>query len=108
MRILDAECERVRDLLTHDIGATIGVQTRDATIASRIRGFSENAAGMADGVDDYTRRFVDDVQQYLHDTFVDTTWPKCPRHPHHPLWFRDGWWWCERETAAIAKLGELG
>jgi hypothetical protein len=30
---------------------------------------------------------VDDVQQYFHDAFVDTTWHGCPHHPNHPLWF---------------------
>jgi hypothetical protein len=53
------------------------------------------------------QRAVDDVQQFLHDTFVDTTWPACPRHLNHPLWFRDGSWWCEADGVAIAKLGEL-
>lgn len=38
--------------------------------------------------------------------FVDTVWPKCPRH-RHPLWFRDGSWWCERDDLCVARLGEL-
>ena len=34
----------------------------------------------------YVDQVVGDVQQYFHDTFVDTTWPACPRHPlRHPL-----------------------
>jgi hypothetical protein len=39
--------------------------------------------------------------------FIDTSWPTCPRHRRHPLWFRDGAWWCETDDVAIAKLGEL-
>jgi hypothetical protein len=50
---------------------------------------------------------VNDVQQYFHDTFVDTTWPACPRHPRHPLWYRAGSWWCVQDGVAVASLGEL-
>jgi hypothetical protein len=50
---------------------------------------------------------VDEVQQYCHDMFVDTTWPACPRHPNHPLWFADGWWRCTRDNVAVARLGDL-
>jgi hypothetical protein len=46
------------------------------------------------------------TQQDIHDGFIDTAWPKCPRHPH-PLWFRDGSWWCERDQLCVARLGEL-
>lgn len=31
----------------------------------------------------------------------------CPRHPNHPLWFRDGAWYCERDREALAELGGL-
>jgi hypothetical protein len=23
------------------------------------------------------------------------------------LWFRDGWWWCERDGHRVAPLGQL-
>jgi hypothetical protein len=52
-------------------------------------------------------KLVNDVQQYFHDTFVDTTWPACPRHPRHPLWYRAGSWWCVEDGVAIAPLGDL-
>jgi hypothetical protein len=38
----------------------------------------------------FADRLVQDVQQALHDEFVDITWPACPHHPNHPLWFKDG------------------
>jgi len=50
---------------------------------------------------------VENVQQYFQDTFVDTTWPACPRHPNHPLDHADGFWHCPRDRAAIARVGEL-
>ena len=57
---------------------------------------------------DPTQKCVDDVQQTFMDTFVDTTWPACPRHPNHPLEYDEGTWHCPRDRAAIAALGELG
>ena len=52
-------------------------------------------------------KVVNDVQQYFHDTFKDSTWPPCPRHGKHPLWYRNGSWWCVEDGVAIAKLGDL-
>lgn len=48
-----------------------------------------------------------DVQQELHDTFVDTTWPYCPEHPNHPMWFDAGAWRCASGGTTVAPLGEL-
>ena len=51
------------------------------------------------------------IQQYLHDSFVETTWPTCPVHRSHPLFLHllpDGslMWECEQSTWA-APLGGL-
>jgi hypothetical protein len=37
-------------------------------------------------LEDLVVEAVEDLEQRLHDTFVDTTWPACPRHRQHPLW----------------------
>jgi hypothetical protein len=58
-------------------------------------------------LDDPAAKLVEDVQQVFHDTFVDTTWPACPLHHTHPLWYADGAWWCEHDHAMIARLGGL-
>jgi hypothetical protein len=58
-------------------------------------------------VSDLVTKCVNDVQQYLHDTFVDTTWPACPRHPNHPLEHRAGAWYCPKSGAVAAPLGGL-
>jgi hypothetical protein len=50
---------------------------------------------------------VDDLQQYLHDSFADTTWPRCPDHPNHPLWYADKWWKCEQSGRRVSRLGTL-
>ncbi len=56
---------------------------------------------------DVAAKCVDDVQQFFHDTFVDPSWPACPRHLNHPLAYRDGAWHCAQEGVRIARLGEL-
>jgi hypothetical protein len=57
------------------------------------------------------RRFVelvvDDVQQRLHDEFIDTTWPQCPRHANHPLDYAEGAWRCPSDGVVVALLGLL-
>jgi hypothetical protein len=52
-------------------------------------------------------KLAEDVQQEIHDTFVDTSWPACPRHGRHPLWYRDGAWYCDQLAAPVAALGAL-
>jgi hypothetical protein len=54
-----------------------------------------------------TAKLVADVQQEMHHTFVDTTWPYCPAHPNHPLWFDEGAWRCTGGGPFVAALGEL-
>lgn len=88
-------------LVTRDVLATVGPGFEDFVVdeAARVRLFTE-------AVPDYEQRVVDEVQQRLHDEFVDTTWPACPLHPNHPLWYSGGWWRCPH-AGAIAPLGEL-
>ena len=86
--------------LEHDVSRTLGPVHR-----GRVH---DTVAGMEIGdVSDPDAIIVDAVQQALHDEFVDTTWPACPRHHRHPLWYRNGQWWCEQDGAPIASLGEL-
>lgn len=103
MSISDDDHSRVVRLLEMDVAATIGGNHQEEIIetASRIRVFADDAG-------DYEQRVVDDVQQRFHDSFIDTSWPNCPDHPHHPLWFSDGWWRCEQSEKPIARLGALG
>ncbi|HEY0777645.1 MAG TPA: hypothetical protein VGD56_06735, partial [Gemmatirosa sp.] len=87
-------------LLGHDVTRTVGVGYRD--LVTRV---AENLA--AYGLGD-AEKLVEDVQQEFHDLYVDTTWPACPRHGRHPLWYHeDGWWWCEADSVALHRLGEL-
>jgi hypothetical protein len=92
--------DQVVELLQRDVVRSVGESSRALVveIAARVR--------MLD-IEDPGAKIVNNVQQALHDTFVDTTWPACPRHRTHPLWFRDGAWRCERDDVALAGLGEL-
>ena len=92
----------VLDALKRDVAATVGADHGAAVdrLALHGRSFIEDDQRLL-------LWLIDEVQQYFHDTFVDVTWPACPRHPNHPLWFKEGWWWCERDGAAVARLGDL-
>lgn len=89
-------------LISQDLVRTIGSGYEPIVneAAARIRLFT-------DDLDDFEQRVVDDVQQSIHDDFIDTSWPKCPEHPYHPMWYADGWWSCERTGKRIARLGKL-
>jgi len=88
--------------LRRDARATLG---RDH--AALIRAEAANARAIVDDAEQYVAKVVGDVQQRIHDEFVETSWPRCPRHPHHPLWYHGGAWVCERDGIAVARLGEL-
>ena len=100
--ISQADADRVVRLLQHDLVETVGdgQEAVLAEAAARIRMFSEDPQ-------DFEQRVVDDVQQCLHDTFVDTSWPACPEHSNHPLWYSEGWWRCGKSGRRAALLGAL-
>ena len=102
MPVTDIDQDEVVRLLVHDLHVTVGVghDYLAANNAVRLRQFVADTTS-------YVQQVVDDTQQDVHDEFIDTVWPKCPRH-EHPLWYRDGSWWCELDGLLIARLGELG
>lgn len=102
MAVTDADEERIVRLLGQDLKTTIGPGHEGLAVenASRLRQFIDEPV-------QYAERVVDDTQQDIHDFFIDTTWPKCPRHQRHPLWFRDNTWWCEEDRVRVANFGEL-
>jgi hypothetical protein len=88
-------------LLQRDVRATLGDAHRQLIedIAADVKELD---------VEGKAEKLVNDVQQHFHDTFVNTAWPVCPKHATHPLWYRDGSWWCVQDGIAIARLGNLG
>jgi len=97
----DAQFQRLMGLLRADLSAT-GLTCDDIVLeeANRVRLYAGHAETYEDEV-------VDQVQQRVHDEFIDTTWPACPQHPNHPLWIGDGWWRCIAAGTAVAQLGHL-
>ena len=86
--------------LERDVRRTVG--TRHVHLVAE-----QAALAAALESNDLEAKVVEDVQQVIHDTFIDTTWPTCPHHRRHPLWFRDGAWWCEESAVQVAALGDL-
>jgi hypothetical protein len=106
-----AYIEVVVAALVRDVASTIGV--RDETelaqyLSKQGQHALEMSVGYVWGLDALTQRMADDLQQRIHDEFIDVSWPRCPRHPHHPLWLEDGSWRCTADNVAIAALGMLG
>jgi len=102
MAVTDGDEARVIRLLAQDVTATLGTGHED-----RIRDTAVRVRGFRDDPDDYLEKVVEDVQQELHDLFIDPTWPRCPVHSQHPLWLRDGHWMCTQTDTRIAAFGEL-
>jgi len=100
MAVSDADQQHVTALLVRDVVATIGPgHEHDVeAVAAHMRQFESDPAL-------YVERVVGEFQQQVHDQFIDTAWPRCPRHPNHPMWFRDGAWHADGQR--IARLGEL-
>lgn len=117
-RMSETDEESVVRLLEKDLFATTGVgwerMIRHSALTYRDL-FNENAEIAEKENDDdfqldaafYLEQVVEDVQQTIHDLFVDTSWPRCPKHSHHPMWLKEGWWTCESDGVAYARLGEL-
>lgn len=102
-RVSEAEEQRAVQLIAADVAATLGSEHEDEIRrqAALVRTWWYDRPS-------YVARVAEGVQQYLHDCFIDITWPQCPRHPNHPLWLHDGMWQCERDGVAISPLGGLG
>jgi hypothetical protein len=100
--VTEADQQRLVALINRDLAATMGPESTPIALEA-----SGRQRLFAVSLDDYEQRVVDDVQQSIHDEFLDTTWPACPQHPNHPLWYSAGWWRCQR-AGAVARLGDLG
>lgn len=90
------------DALKRDVTATAG-SARAAVVdrhAARLLPFDWPQDVLA-------AKLIDDVQQELHEAFVDTAWPHCPAHPNHPLWFEDAAWRCSDLGRPVAAPGDL-
>ncbi|HET7696079.1 MAG TPA: hypothetical protein VFK57_10255 [Vicinamibacterales bacterium] len=95
--------EQVVELVLRDVEATLGASARREAAA-----FTRLERRLGNVPDDDPRAIVDRLQTYIHDCFIDPTWPACPLHETHPLWFgKHDAWWCAMDDVKIAPLGEL-
>ncbi|HEX6322182.1 MAG TPA: ankyrin repeat domain-containing protein [Vicinamibacterales bacterium] len=88
--------------LRQDVTTTLG-----AAHAGVVERHAQRLLPLAWPADALAAKLIDGVQHELHETFVDTSWPHCPAHPNHPLWFDEGAWRCSGNGAALAGLGDL-
>ena len=96
----------VMDLIVPDLVATLGWTADQAreVIATAGTVYEQDPELVAVQV-------AEEVQQWLHDSFLDTSWPACPSHPNHPLWLAEEppfSWHCPSNATAVARLGQLG
>lgn len=103
-----------------DVEATLGQLAGDMRVtfgwpADRSWTFIEQTATVSlDFLDDdewpFEQRIIEDVQQRMHDEFIDVTWPPCPVHRTHPLWLaadRPWRWECGDVSIPLGQLGDM-
>jgi hypothetical protein len=102
MSVTDIVVADIAARLRRDLRATLGDEH-----AAIVHDETSHLQAEAGDAEEYADRAVTNVQECVQEWFIDTTWPRCPRHLRHPLWYRDGTWWCEADGVAIAPLGGL-
>ncbi len=108
-RDLTIECAHHRPLTPRDVAKTLRGLKRDV---ERTSGFAWAAVappppstGAGDPVETLTAQATA-TQRAVHAA-GEPHWPRCPHHFDHPLTYRDGWWFCERDAAFIAAVGRV-
>jgi hypothetical protein len=102
-------------LVSRELSATLGLPSETAETLARREAVA--AAEIMNEWDDddvswpsFLARVAEEIQQWLHDTFLDTTWPRCPEHGNHPLWLNDDEipaWACPTTHTTVRAVGEL-
>ena len=106
---------RVVQLLLHDALPTLGERARAevlqlvANYEQRAQEWIESGQSVEAAQRGFEAAIVDGLQEAAHDLYWDTTWPVCPRHAHHPLWYDESRqvWYCKQDSSVIAPLGHL-
>jgi hypothetical protein len=102
-------------LLLQDSVPTLGERARAEVLRlaanheTLAREWLESGQPLDEAQRSFDRAVVDGLQQAAHDLFWDTTWPACPLHRRHPLWYdetREAWC-CGQDPAVVAALGSL-
>jgi hypothetical protein len=109
------DSHRIVGLLLQDAVPTLGERARTevlrlaANYKELARDWMRHGDSLSEAQRSFDRSVVDGLQQTAHDLFWDTTWPACPRHLRHPLWYDEGQqaWFCQQDGAVVAPLGGL-
>jgi hypothetical protein len=103
------EAKPLLELLRADLTGTL--MWRRQIAEQIVNDWVAQGIGWATTAKQLTLSVAEGIQQYLHDTFVDTTWPACPEHHNHPLFLHllpDGSLMWECESSTLSKpLGSL-
>ena len=109
------EIHHVVELLLQDALPTLGERARvevlrfSANFAILARAWMDNGQSLEEAQRSFEGAVVDGLQEAAHDLYWDTTWPACPRHPRHPLWYdatRQAWR-CKEDPTTATPLGRL-
>ena len=109
------DTDRVVRLLLRDALPTLGERARAEVLRLAVnyeelaREWMRGGRSLAEAQRSFDMYVVEGLQEAAHDLFWDTTWPACPRHPQHPLWYaedRDAWC-CRQDGSTAAPLGGL-
>ena len=109
------DTDRVGRLLLQDSVPTLGERARAevlrlaANYKALAQEWIDDGVSVAEAQRSVDQYFVDALQQTAHDLFWDTTWPACPLHQRHPLWYEadSDAWWCRQDQVPVAPLGAL-
>ena len=113
MALGDDDVEEVVSLVAHDLGTTLGWSAERARAAAgrRVYDLATDPQSGVDSSEELGLRAVEALQEWLHETLRETTWPACPRHRRHPLWLGAGddlpVWRCLADGTPVARLGQL-
>lgn len=107
---LTIECANRRPPTTRDVEKTMNAVRRDVERTSGLAWADVvpalPTAGPTGTPAETLTAQVTAAQRTVHASGA-AQWPRCPHHFDHPLTFRDGWWYCERDAAFIAAAGRL-
>lgn len=104
------ECANHQPLTARDVGKLLRGLKRDVERTSGLAWETVAPPASADAASaDPSGTLSAQVAAAQHGVHAagDTAWPRCPHHFDHPLTYREGWWFCERDAAFIAAVGRL-
>ena len=107
------DSQRIPSLLAADVARTLGesLLPNVAEIAANARevALEPDARTASEAQEFFDSKVVGDFQQFVHDEFIDVTWPACPLHQRHPLDFDHSHtaWRCPANGQLVTALGTL-